>query len=152
MAGILKLTISESADELRALLLQQTAVSGQERIQALYLIKTGEVKTITRLSEVLGRHTSTIFRWFQRYKSEGLEGLLDTSRSPGRPPLIPGPILMCLNEKLRSRHRFRSYEEVRHWLHDQFNLDVSYKVVHETIRYRLKLQLRPHKRHAKTNI
>ncbi len=46
MAGIYKLDILESEAELHALLRQQKTVSGKERVQVLYLLKTQKAKTI----------------------------------------------------------------------------------------------------------
>ncbi len=142
MTGVLKLTITESAEELKALLTRQTKASARERIQALYLLKIGKVKTITGLAEILGRDISTIFRWFQRYRSTGLEGLLNTPRNQGRKPIISEDVLDILKDKLQSRHQFRSYEDIRLWLKDKFGIEASYKVVHETVRYRLRTRLK----------
>jgi hypothetical protein len=46
MVGVYKLDILESEAELQALLRQQKTVSGKERVQVLYLLKTQKAKTI----------------------------------------------------------------------------------------------------------
>ncbi|WP_193197781.1 hypothetical protein [Nostoc sp. MG11] len=63
MAGITKVEILESAEELHNLLRQQKTALGKERIQALYLLKTGQVKTIQDLAVMLGRGRVTVQRW-----------------------------------------------------------------------------------------
>lgn len=142
MAGVLKLDIRESAEELKSLLGKQSTPTGKERVQALYLLKIGKVKTMTGLAEILGRDISTIFRWFQRYKARGLEGMLTVPRNQGRKPLIPKPVLEILKQELHQPGRFRTYSDIREWLRETHGVDASYKVVHETVRYRLKVRLR----------
>lgn len=142
MAGVLKLDIQESVEELKLLLGKQATPTGKERVQALYLLKIGKVKTITGLAEILGRDISTIFRWFQRYKTTGLEGMLTVPRNQGRKPLIPTPILETLKQELNQPGRFRTYSDIREWLRETHGVEASYKVVHETVRYRLKVRLR----------
>lgn len=46
MAGVYKLDIQESENDLKQLLRQQKTASGKERIQLLYLLKTGQAKTV----------------------------------------------------------------------------------------------------------
>jgi transposase len=37
---------------------------------------------------------------------------------------------------------YKSYEEIRTWLLAEFGIDVSYKVVHEVVHYKLKAKLK----------
>ncbi|MBW4608023.1 MAG: hypothetical protein KME22_12575 [Hassallia sp. WJT32-NPBG1] len=55
MAGVTKVEIYESAEELQKLLRKQKTVLSRERIQALYLLKIGQVKTIQDVAVVVGR-------------------------------------------------------------------------------------------------
>jgi hypothetical protein len=56
MPRLLKLDIIENLDELKSLLGQQKTAFGKERVQALYLLKLGQVKTVSELGQLLGRH------------------------------------------------------------------------------------------------
>ncbi len=142
MPGAFKLDIQETADELKTLLAKQTTSTGRERVHALYLLKTGKVETMTGLADLLGRDISTVFRWFQRYRSKGLEGLLTIPRNQGRKPTIPQEVIDQLRDKLlQSPNQFRSYTEIQTWLKQEYGVNASYKVVHETIRYKLKIKL-----------
>lgn len=141
MTGVLKLNISESIEELEQLLAQQTTVMGRERIQALYLLKAGKVRTMTGVAEALGRDISTIFRWFQRYRSWGLEGLLKNQCNQGRKPTIPVEIREVLRQRLQDPEAFQTYGDVKAWLEQEYGIVASYKVVHDTVRYRLNLRL-----------
>lgn len=145
MPGVLKLKITESGEQLKTLLAKQTTARGRERVQALYLLKIGQVKTLKELAVLLGRDTATIYRWFQRYKEDGLEGILEVKKSQGRKPAIPPEVMQKLKQHLEQQEAFNSYGEVKTWLKNQFGVDASYKVVHEAVRYKLKFKLKRHK-------
>lgn len=46
MAGVYKLEIVESEEELKQLLRQQKTVSSKQRVQLLYLLKSKQAKTV----------------------------------------------------------------------------------------------------------
>jgi len=46
MSGVCKINIVESAQTLKTLLAQQKTATGKERVQALYLLKTGQIETL----------------------------------------------------------------------------------------------------------
>lgn len=142
MTGVLRFNISESVEELKTLLDRQTTIRGWERVQALYLLKKGEVNSITGIAEILGRDISTIFRWFQRYRAAGLEGLLQIQENQGRKPRIPTEVQEVLKERLQNPEAFQSYMDVKTWLEQEYGIVASYKVVHETVRYRLNVRLK----------
>jgi hypothetical protein len=51
MAGVYKLEIHESAEELKQLLRSQTSAQRKERIQVLYLLQTQQAKTVQAAAE-----------------------------------------------------------------------------------------------------
>ncbi|QIZ73186.1 helix-turn-helix domain-containing protein [Oxynema aestuarii] len=142
MAGVLKLKIHESGEELKNLLAKQSTARGRERIQALYLLKIGQVKTLKELAILLGRDTATLYRWFQKYKAKGLDGMLEVKKGQGRKPAIPSEVMDSLRDRLQEPNGFQSYGEVKTWLKEKFDIDASYKVVHEAVRYKLKVKLK----------
>lgn len=145
MPGVLKLKITESGEQLKTLLAKQTTARGRERVQALYWLKIGQVKTLKELAVLLGRDTATIYRWFQKYKEDGLEGILEVKKGQGRKPAIPPEVMQKLKQHLEQPETFNSYGEVKTWLKNQFGVDASYKVVHEAVRYKLKCKLKRQK-------
>jgi hypothetical protein len=56
MAGVYKLEISESEEELKSLLRVQKTASAKERVQLLYLLKSGQAKTVECAAALLGRN------------------------------------------------------------------------------------------------
>ncbi len=145
MAGVLKINITQTAQQLKTLLAKQTTARGKERILALYLLKIGKATTLKDLALVLGRDDATLYRWFQKYKTHGLEGMLEVSKGQGRKPAIPEAVMERLQKQLEDPDKFRSYGAVRNWLKEECGIDASYKVVHEAVRYKLNVQLKSSK-------
>jgi len=142
MSRVIKLEISETQEELQKLLRKQKTGSGKERVQALYLLKTRQVETVQHLAVVLGRGRITIQRWLKLYREGGLSNLLEERKSSGRPKKIPLDMRSLIAKELSDPEGFKSYEEIRTWLLAEFGMEVSYKVVHEVVRYKLKAKLK----------
>ncbi|GAB1538294.1 hypothetical protein NUACC21_09520 [Scytonema sp. NUACC21] len=47
-----------------------------------------------------------------------------------------------LLKELQEPQGFKSYEEIRTWLKAEEGVEASYKVVHDTVRYRMKAKLK----------
>ncbi|HEY9671722.1 MAG TPA: helix-turn-helix domain-containing protein [Waterburya sp.] len=149
MSGVLKINITQTVQQLKTLLAKQTTARGKERILALYLLKINKARTLKDLAVVLGRDTATLHRWLQRYKTYGLEGMLAVRKGQGRKPAIPQAVMEQLRQQLENPDQFRSYGAVKNWLKEECGIDASYKVVHEAVRYKLKVRLKSSKpRHA----
>ena len=142
MARNTKIEIEETAEELRNLLRQQKSGSQKERIQALYLLKTQQVETVQKLARILGRGRITLHRWLKLYRESGINGLLEQKKSPGRPPIINSSARKQLIIELSEAQGFKSYEEIRTYLKAVEGIEASYKVVHDTVRYRMKAKLK----------
>lgn len=142
MSGVTKVEIKESVQELHELLLKQKTASSRERVQALYLLKMGQVKTIQDVAVVVGRERVTVQRWLKTYTEMGINGLLLTKKSTGRPAVISGSAKEQLLKELEQPEGFKSYEEIRTWLKAVQGVRASYKVVHDTVRYRMKAKLK----------
>jgi putative transposase len=50
---------------------QQRTVTNRQKVQALYLLKSGLSQSITDVAEVLGVHRITVQRWFKQYSEGG---------------------------------------------------------------------------------
>ncbi len=51
---------------------------------------------------------------------------------------MPDPVYQALKARLQTETGFRSYGEIQQWLQTRYGLQVPYKTVHKTVRYRLK--------------
>jgi len=134
--------ITETVDELKALLHGQVKAQLRERIQALYLLKVGIVKEVRDLAKALGRSESTIRLWFAHYRENGLAGLLAWNYHGGKRPALSEAVLEALQLRLQEPEGFRSYGEIQDWLSREHHLDIPYKTVHQTVHYKLKAKLK----------
>jgi DNA-directed RNA polymerase specialized sigma subunit len=68
MSRPFKLDIIESETELKQRLHRETDARLKEKLQMLWWLKSGQVKQQQELGRRLGRDTSTISRWLQKYR------------------------------------------------------------------------------------
>lgn len=78
--------IQETPSQLKKIQTQQKELSKFRKMQGLYLLKTGEVKTVTHLADYLGVHRVTIQKWLKLYRQEGVSELLSESEDQGGRP------------------------------------------------------------------
>lgn len=142
MARRLELEITQSTEYLEKTLKQARSASQKERLQMLWWFKTGQVRSLSELAQRLSRDHSTITRWLQKYRKQGLAGLLEIKKPPGQDPTIKGEVLELLKARLNSPEGFGSYGEIVSWLTENHGLDVSYRMAHYLVRYKLQAKLK----------
>ena len=153
VAGKLQIEIIESVETLSKLLKQEKNPQKKERIQALYWLKTNLAETIEHLSALSGKHRTTVSRWLSSYRKGGFSTMVDIYNSSGRKPKISPEIQQALINELNEKEGFSSYKEIQTWLYTVHDLDVAYKVVHDTVRYRLKAKLKvPRRTNVKKDV
>ncbi|MGL5940329.1 MAG: helix-turn-helix domain-containing protein [Waterburya sp.] len=138
---MVKIEIAETTTELEKLLRLTEFVEVRERIQVIYWIKSDPIKTVTAISLLLGKHETTIFRWLNIYRTQGLKALLNKGKSSGRNKKITPFIEQSLKKKLQDPEQFHSYKEAHLWLKKEHGIEISYTAVYQLIRYRLKEKL-----------
>ena len=137
MSGVYHLEITESEQELKALLRDQKTASDKERIQLLYLLKSEQAKTIQQAASLLGRHRVTLQKWAQRYRQGGLDQLLSHKPHQGAKSTLPDWAETALRKRLEQSEGFESYEAIRQWLATELGIVAPYKTVHKWVYYRL---------------
>jgi transposase len=139
----LSLEVVETTEELKELLREQKDARLKERVQALYLLKTHQVTELKGLAQVVGRDTSTLYRWCERYRKGGLAGLLALGyANGGRPAALPEGVQAALWKRLQAPEGCASYGAIQQWLQEEYGLAVKYKTVHRIVRYQLKGKLK----------
>lgn len=147
MPRCLQIVIEESVEFLDKQLKQTRTASQKERLQILWWLKTGQVTQHQELAHRLGRDTSTVTRWLQKYRRGGLSQLLEVKTAPGQVPHLPPSALAGLKERLEQGEGFKSYGQIVEWLKAEYNLELTYATVYSWVHYRLKAKLkvpRPH--------
>lgn len=142
MSRVVKIEITEGAESLKKLLVQQKDKRSYQRVQALYLLKIQQVETVEHLAIIIGRSRSTVQRWLSQYRSGGLAKMLEVRSSPGKEPLIPQWAVERLKVKLSDPEGFTSYKEVKIWLEALLDVKVKYDVVHHLLHDKLKANLK----------
>jgi transposase len=137
MAGVYKLDITESEQDLKHLLRTQKTAFAKERIQLLYLLKSSQAQTVERAASLLGRHRVTVQKWLRLYRNGGLAGLLERKVAPGRKHSIPDWAQNALSKRLEEPEGFNSYGEICQWLETQLGISAPYKTVHQLVHYHL---------------
>lgn len=137
MSGIYHLDIQESAEELKQMLLVEKVASIKEKVQALYLLKTGYSQTVSETAKIIGRNRSTVQEWLRLYRTQGIKGLRQQKHSSGRPRAIPKWAEKVLSKQLHQQEGFKDYQEIVEWLQQNCGIEAKYKTVYKLVHYRL---------------
>src|SRR5690606_11329767 len=134
--------ILESADELERRLAAEKRPRLRERLQALYMLKSGQFDTREAVADSLGVHRHTITRWLAKYRRGGLNELLTIRTRPNRQRVVPDKVLRALEQALRSNpEQFAGFKDVQAWIADRYGLDVKYKTIYRLVRYELGIRV-----------
>jgi transposase len=130
--------ITEGPQTLQSQLRTETDPKKRSRLQALYLLASGQAPSRLALAKLMAVHRHTIQAWLRLYEAGGLSALLTIKKAPGkRPSLTPTP-LTKLQARLTSTRGFGSYGEIRQYLARVHKIALAYSTVHKLVRYRLK--------------
>ena len=142
MSRPFKIEIAESEEELKKRL--QTADEGthKEKLLLLWWLKSGQVHEQQEIGKRLAKDTSTVTRWLQKYRSGGLDELLEMKKAPGAKRKIHDVALAALEEELKTGKGFSSYGAIVEWLKLKHGLDIEYGTVYAWVRYRLGAKLK----------
>ena len=128
--------ITESADELKAMLKQEPNRQKRQRLHTLFLFASRQATTRQEAAHLLGVHRQTIGRWMTAYTEGGLPALLDIYVPAGKPPALPAPVLADLEHHLRRPEGFASYEAMRVWLVETHQITIKPKTLQKFVRRR----------------
>lgn len=153
MSGVVKIEINESVETLKKLLKSASTAQEKERLQTIYWLKTHTVETVKEIAIMLGRNRVTVQKWLGKYRTGGLNLLLEPKKNlGGRPSSIPPNVIEKLEAELQNPEGFQSYGEIQQWLTTCFDIELSYRTVHQLVRYKLKSKLKvPRPNHIKQN-
>ncbi len=145
--------INEELDELQERLRTERQAERKRRLHLLVLLKTEAVGSKKEAAEHLAVHRNTIRRWLEQYQQHGLSALLTINKrgfAPGQQRTVPAPVFEALKHQLNDPRGFSGYQEVQHWLFEEFGLEVPYKSVYNLVRYHLGAKLKvPRPEHPK---
>jgi hypothetical protein len=128
--------VTESADELKAMLKQEPDRQKRQRLHALFLFASDQATTRQEVAQLLGVHRQTIGRWMTVYAAGGLSALLDIYVPSGKSPALPAPVLADLERQLQRPEGFASYEAMRVWLVETHQFTIKPKTLQKFVRRR----------------
>jgi len=108
----------------------------------LWWLKSGQVTQQQEIAQRLGRDTSTVTRWLQKYRRGGLVELLQINKASGNERKIKGEVLADLQQQWQNPEGFASYGAIVEWLDPKHGLVVEYGTVYATVRYLLAAKLK----------
>lgn len=128
MSGVIEaVDWSESADELHARFRAERDVEARKRLGALWLVRRGE--SVSGAAQAAGVSRRTLTRWLGWYRRGGLEEVL--SRVPGHGAVGSECRLSERQRELMveraSLGEFRTYEEARRWVEEEWGVRYRYK-------------------------
>lgn len=94
--------IEESPEELRALEKRRSAErSVADRLKMLRLLKSEQCRSRRQAAEVLGYSERQLGRWFDTYRTEGLDGLASVEAPGGRSERVTPEAWEALQEEMK---------------------------------------------------
>jgi transposase len=142
--------IAEGTDTLKQRLRHEHHGRKKPRLQMLSLLASGQAQTRQGVAQLLGVHRHTIGHWLAIYEAGGLAALLDVYVPAGKPVSLPSDVLASLEQALRRPAGLASYEALRQWVKQRYQLDVHYHTLYTIVRTRFNARLKvPRPSHTK---
>ena len=142
--------ITEPADTLKQRLQREHDGRKKPRLQMLYLLASGQAQSRREVAQLLGVHRNTIGHWLASYEAGGSETLLAIYVPAGKPLSLPPDVLAAIEQALRQPAGFASYEALRQWVRQTYQLEVNYHTLYTIVRTRFKAKLKvPRPSHTK---
>ena len=126
--------IETTTTELKIIMLQQRTVTNKQKVQTLYLLKSGLSQSITDVAELWRVHRITVLRLLKQYNDGGLSSLLKLRHSTGRPRVIPSEVIAGISTKISEEScEFKSYKEIVTWVENNYQVSVKYQTLHKQL-------------------
>ena len=130
-------TITESPQYLQRRMRAEPTAPKRQRLQALYLLASGQATSRIALAALLAVHRHTIGAWLRQYEAGGLAALLTIKKAPGKRSALTPAVLAQLQQRLAQPRGFTSYGEIQRYLAQEHHVHLRYSTVHGLVRYKL---------------
>ncbi len=143
--------VSESAKELQKLYYNQKSVHLQKRVKAIIRLMNNDDDSRQDLSNYLGVHIRTLERWINRYKQDGLDGLLNDSPRREGSKIITAEIHKGLSKRVNDPHNsFLGYWDAQQWIKSEYHVEVNYHTLRKYLIQHFGTKVKsPRKSHVK---
>ena len=134
--------IREDESTLKERLQREHDGQRKPRRQMRYLLVTRHAQDRQEVARLLGVHRNTIGRWLARYAVGGVDALLATYVSPGKPVSLAPEVLASLQTALHRPAGFASYAALQPWVRQTHGVEVKDKTLYTLVRTRCKAKLK----------
>jgi transposase len=146
-------TITESAEALQHRFKTEKDPQKRQRLQALYLLASGQATSRLAVAELLAVHRHTVRAWLATYEEGGLSALLTIQKAPGKRSALTPAVRAKLQTRLRQPQGFGSYREIQQYLATEHHILLAYSTVHGVVRYQLQATPKsPRRSHPKKTL
>ena len=125
--------ITESVAALKSLLRDAKKKHEIQRLNALYLLKSGAAKNRKQVADLLGVHRLSVGHWLRAYEAGGLQKLLERGYAPGCKPILTEAQQALLRAELQKVEGFSSYGQIQTYIAETFNIEMNYKTVYTMV-------------------
>ena len=116
--------IQESEEELTSLEQSLRGQKAADRVRVLRLLKSGTVKSLKDCAPMVGYSVSQLTRWWERYRAEGLAGVLKRQKPTGKASRLTAEAWAGLLQAMRAGH-IVTMQDARNYLEREWG--ISYK-------------------------
>jgi len=116
--------IQESEEDLTRLEQRLRGQKAADRVRVLRLLKSGAVKSLKDCAPMVGYSVSQLIRWWERYRAEGLAGVLKQQKPVGKPSRLTTEAWEGLMAAMRAGH-IATMQDARNYLEREW--DIRYK-------------------------
>jgi transposase len=107
--------IQESEEELTRLEQSLRGKKTADRVRMLRLLKSGAVKSLKECAPLVGYSVIQLTRWWERYRAEGLAGMLKQHKPVGKASRLTPEAWAGLLQAMRAGH-IATMQEARNYL------------------------------------
>lgn len=141
MRQVLTISVREKLSELRTL--QRQYPGKYKAIQMLILLKQKGLLSKDVLAAMTGASTQSIHTWRTKYRSGGIEVLLQESRGGHKKAAITDKVHQQLGKRLTNpKEGFRSFIEIQQWLEKEFGIEMEYHAVNKYVKRKFGARLK----------
>jgi transposase len=134
MSGVIKaVEWAESTEELYERYKAETDIRARKRLQALWLVRSGQ--SVRAAAKQAGVGERTVVRWLGWYREGGADTVLE--KVPGHGAL---GATSRLSEEQRwllveetAKGKFRTYDEAREWVEQEYGVKYRYKGIYSML-------------------
>jgi len=116
--------IQESEEELTRLEQSLRGQKAADRVRVLRLLKSEAVKSLKDCAPMVGYSVSQLTRWWERYRADGLAGVLKRHKPAGKASKLSKEAWEGLLQEMQAGH-ITTMQDARHYLEREWA--ISYK-------------------------